>query len=375
MFAASRLVRPATQSFFKLRFSSTSTPTRPSKVPIIGAVIGACALTFQVTVLYPWHEELSEQFETLQSKIKERAPKENRITSNVPLEEIDTFYSLNHCAVPSDRPYIWTMTLQSLDGRMSFREPGRSRSGDLARVLQADPKDIDLALVLGASSDLDPAAAADWKLLNAGWAQADAVLGSGLELSAEPGMIWIPTDPELLTWRKRLGKSELPLQVIVSKSGDIPVEHAMFQRKELKNVIYTTKEGEKAIQQSLQEHKVRPAQLTIHSIKEDDLGSLLRYSVKHLRENYHVQHLDITAGSVVLGHLLDLGIVDEVRLGISGQLIGPLTTTGQPRPSLYNILSSRKEVEFRDARFFNRHLFLRGRVLHDIATGAIQAST
>jgi len=300
------------------------------------------------------------------------------------LEEIDNFYSLNHCLVPTDRPYIWTMTLQSLDGRMSFREPGRSRSGDLARVLQSDPKDIDLARVLGASSDLDLAAAADWKLLNAGWAQADAVLGSGTELSAEPGMIWIPTDPELLSWRKRLGKSELPLQVIVSKSGDIPVENAMFQRKELKNVIYTTKEGEKVIQQNLKEHKVRPAQLTIHSI-EGDMGSLLRYSVKHLRENYHVQHLDITAGSAMLGQLLALGIVDEVRLGISGQLIGPLTTSGQPRPSLYNILPSQKDlpsaehhtpqVEFSHARFFNRHLFLRGRVLHDIATGAIQAST
>ncbi len=31
-------------------------------LPLVALIIGIFALTFQITVLYPWHEELSKQF-------------------------------------------------------------------------------------------------------------------------------------------------------------------------------------------------------------------------------------------------------------------------------------------------------------------------
>jgi hypothetical protein len=34
-------------------------------VPLIALFVGLCALTFQITVLYPWHLELSEEFHQL----------------------------------------------------------------------------------------------------------------------------------------------------------------------------------------------------------------------------------------------------------------------------------------------------------------------
>lgn len=40
-----------------------------SLVPIYGAIVGTCALCFQVAVLYPWHHELSDQFEEVQVPI------------------------------------------------------------------------------------------------------------------------------------------------------------------------------------------------------------------------------------------------------------------------------------------------------------------
>ncbi len=39
-------------------------------IPLIALVIAVCALTFQVTVLYPWHEELSKQFGSLARKVR-----------------------------------------------------------------------------------------------------------------------------------------------------------------------------------------------------------------------------------------------------------------------------------------------------------------
>ena len=39
-------------------------------VPRISLIVGLCAFLFQVTVLYPWHLELSEQFAALAKLVK-----------------------------------------------------------------------------------------------------------------------------------------------------------------------------------------------------------------------------------------------------------------------------------------------------------------
>lgn len=41
-------------------------PFSKENVPFYGAIVGVTALTFQVLVLYPWHEELSYQFSAIQ---------------------------------------------------------------------------------------------------------------------------------------------------------------------------------------------------------------------------------------------------------------------------------------------------------------------
>jgi uncharacterized protein YybS (DUF2232 family) len=39
---------------------------RREQVPTYALIIGSCALCFQVAVLFPWHEKLSEEFEALE---------------------------------------------------------------------------------------------------------------------------------------------------------------------------------------------------------------------------------------------------------------------------------------------------------------------
>ena len=39
-------------------------------IPLIALFVSLIALTFQVTVLYPWHLELSEEFHQLAKNIK-----------------------------------------------------------------------------------------------------------------------------------------------------------------------------------------------------------------------------------------------------------------------------------------------------------------
>jgi len=251
------------------------------------------------------------------------------------------------------------MTIETLDGVMSYYEPGHGAGSALAKVYGVDHA---------------KGGPADWKLLNAGWAQADAVLGSGEELREED-LLWIPQHEDLQQWRQRLGKSKYPLQVVVTKSGDLPVTHPFFTQDDIKGIIYTSKEGENLIRLNLQRANVK-SHVAIHSYDAKDLGELLLYLVKHLRQHYKVEYLDVTAGSIILGQFYAHKLVDELRLTISGQFIGPYATTEKLRPSIYNVGPSQTgripphgspgpQIEFTDLRAFHRHLYIRGRVLKE----------
>ncbi len=74
MFARSMLLR--TVLSYKGTVSSVGSkrglhlpPAIKEKVPIYGAIVGTMALFFQVAVLYPWHEEFSEQFEAVEVSV------------------------------------------------------------------------------------------------------------------------------------------------------------------------------------------------------------------------------------------------------------------------------------------------------------------
>jgi len=294
-------------------------------------------------------------------KLEAPKPEIGYFSTPLPIHEIAEFYDMKHCVIPKDRPYMWTMTIESIDGRMSFAEAGYPDGGPLAKVLGPDPGE---------------GGPKDWKLLNAGWAQADAVLGSGQMLRDEPHTVWTPGHEDLIKWRTELGKPKHPLQVIVTRTGDIPVNHPMLNGKELKAIVYTSIEGKKLIEQRIKESKLSP-NVEIHASDSADLGSLLHFLLQHLRQHYDVKHLDVTAGSIVLGQLYSLNLVDEMRLTICGQLIGPVTTTGIQRPSIFNVPASQTgrlpptvpstphspQVEFTKVYASNRHIYLRGNVL------------
>mmetsp|Transcript_39 Transcript_39/g.53 ORF Transcript_39/g.53 Transcript_39/m.53 type:complete len:144 (-) Transcript_39:170-601(-) len=54
------------------RFGSDTSPLKKFRVyfPIVGVFLGCTALSFQVFVLYPWHEILTENFEALEAITK-----------------------------------------------------------------------------------------------------------------------------------------------------------------------------------------------------------------------------------------------------------------------------------------------------------------
>lgn len=69
MFAARRVfqrVQKATTNFTATRKFNTENVWARENVPFYGALVGVTALCFQISVLYPWHHELSTQFTEIQ---------------------------------------------------------------------------------------------------------------------------------------------------------------------------------------------------------------------------------------------------------------------------------------------------------------------
>ena len=52
------------------------------KLPLINFFIGSTALTFQITILNPWHLKISNQINGLQSQIKLIQLQSNQVQSN-----------------------------------------------------------------------------------------------------------------------------------------------------------------------------------------------------------------------------------------------------------------------------------------------------
>jgi hypothetical protein len=81
----------------------------------------------------------------------------------MPVEEILGFYHIDNDVNThiKNRPYAWSNSITTIDGYMHFLEPKEKDVGFIGM------KHVD-----GISEDQK----ADWRLLNAGWAFADAVL-------------------------------------------------------------------------------------------------------------------------------------------------------------------------------------------------------
>ncbi len=62
-------------------------------IPKISLFVGACALTFQATVLYPWHNKIDQDIRDLQKSVDKLTP--NGEKTVVPKDSSCSFAGLN----------------------------------------------------------------------------------------------------------------------------------------------------------------------------------------------------------------------------------------------------------------------------------------
>ncbi|ORZ40757.1 hypothetical protein BCR44DRAFT_1527539 [Catenaria anguillulae PL171] len=167
----------------------------------------------------------------------------------LPINEIADFYSIAHCKPHLDanppRPYIWCNSLVTLDGYLSYHEPGDT------------------------GVQYPKLSSVDFRMLHSGWAHSDAILITASELRNEPeAQIRVLFD-DLIAYRQQvLHKPAQPYLVILTRSGDIPATHPVFNPPQDKPLharypilIVTTTQGKQRLPLDVLAGQLNPRKL------------------------------------------------------------------------------------------------------------------
>ncbi len=135
--------------------------------------------------------------------------------------------------LPDNRPYIYGSFVTSIDGKIAFLE-----SPDGSLVAKSNFYDS-----AGSVSDF-------W-ILNMLRSISDAIVIGGNAIRNEPNMRGIIFDDELLRDRVNSGNFPVPLNIVVTGSGDIPLNHRVVVSDDIPLLIVTTPLGRKKLLKAL----------------------------------------------------------------------------------------------------------------------------
>jgi riboflavin biosynthesis pyrimidine reductase len=214
--------------------------------------------------------------------------------------ELLTLYGLLQFPLQAGKPYVIANFVSTLDGVISLNIPGASGGGPISGE---NPHDH---LVMG--------------LLRA---VADAVIvGAGTLRAVPPEHRWTAESvyPDLgdayQQLRLRLGKSEPPLNVIVTASGQLDLEQPLFQSGEVPVLIVTTAQGAAF----LNARSIPPA-VRVAGVQPTGLLSATAM-IQAVCEARPCQLLLVEGGPPVLGDFLAEGLLNELFLTLAPQIAG-----------------------------------------------------
>ncbi|KAJ3212608.1 hypothetical protein HDU82_008830, partial [Entophlyctis luteolus] len=267
----------------------------------------------------------------------------------VPMEELASFYTIEGLSAPEDRPYTWSNSMITLDGFMNFNGTPKVGTDDgmansQPKKTAPKPKDItehgsvENDICLKNHPEAGKFAIADYRLLNAGWTFADASLTSGPCLRVDSTLVNSPVYEEMLEYRKTvLKKPQLPAQIVITTNarslnfGD----HSMFNQPHNAVVIISNGDDCKAARETFEESRTalslsrlwqpedRELQVgTVRFISFCQTGEVdLRDALKWIRQVLDVEFLEIDVGGTTIRKMIDMGLVDELRMTQAGQIV------------------------------------------------------
>jgi riboflavin biosynthesis pyrimidine reductase len=220
--------------------------------------------------------------------------------SEMPLPaELLTLYGLLRCPARETHPYIIGNFVTTLDGVVSLNVAGQAGGGEISGFNQHD------RMVMG--------------ILRA---VADAVIVGAGTLRASPRHRWIaehiypPLAEVYQALRSSLGKSEPPLNVIVTSSGELDLHLPVFQAELIPVLIVTTTNGERRLRR-----QGLPTRIRIEAV--DVTGPLSARSI--LGAVARVRRCDVIlteGGPRLIGDFFAEKCLDELFLTLAPQIAG-----------------------------------------------------
>ena len=221
---------------------------------------------------------------------------------------------LRFSASSAGRPYVIANFVSTVDGVASYGIKGKS-SG--SAISDSNPADRFIMGLLRASADA-------------------VMVGAGTLQDAGASSLWTPEyvypDAKRLYAEYRvssLHKPEYPLLVIVSGSGKLELERAVFRTPAMRTVVITTSAGSDEL--------TRRGAATLSSVDVRALnsnnGSIDPLAILELlHAQFGVKTLLHEGGPTLFGRFLAADAVDELFLTMSPQIAGRMGD--RPRPSV-----------------------------------------
>ena len=223
-------------------------------------------------------------------------------------EELLTLYGPLRFPLQSGRPYFIGNFVSTLDGVVSLSIPGRSGGGPISG---SNPHDH---LVMGLFR-----------------AVADAVIvGAGTFRDTAPSHRWTaeyiypPLSEVYRELRRNLGKTEPPLNVIVTTRGEIDLTLPLFQSGEMPVLVVTTTHGEERLRE-------QPVPSSVQIVAAQPAGVLSpRSIVQAVCEARLCQIILHEGGPQLLGDFLAEQLLDEQFLTLAPQIAGRDASSERP---------------------------------------------
>jgi riboflavin biosynthesis pyrimidine reductase len=211
---------------------------------------------------------------------------------------------LNFCTSAAARPFVIANFVSTLDGVVSFGTKGESGGSTISG---SDPADRFIMGLLRASADA-------------------VMVGAGTLRDVSPKSLWTPEytypDAKHLYAEYRANKhykTEYPLLVIVSGSGQLELDRAIFRTPAMRTVVMTTSAGRDEL---TRRGGATRGSIEIHALNSSG-GSIVPGAILQLLQlQYGVKTLLHEGGPTLFGQFLAAEAVDELFLTLSPQIAG-----------------------------------------------------
>jgi riboflavin biosynthesis pyrimidine reductase len=213
---------------------------------------------------------------------------------------------------PDGHPYVFANFVSTLDGVVSYEVKGKSGGSTISGGDRAD------RFIMG--------------LLRA---SADAILvGAGTLRDVSANSLWTPEsvypDVKDLYTEYRISaqdKPDYPLLVIVSGSGQLDLERAIFRTPAMRTLVITTMAGSDELDRR---GAATRGSVEVHALNSSN-GSISPQAIlRLLQSQFGVKMLLHEGGPTLFGQFLAAGVVDELFLTMAPQIAGRIGESTRP---------------------------------------------